>query len=111
MSSSVFTLALDTPPSWWEIKSIWPVISVFIEDYAGSDVLEYAQKCLENKASHLGANAILGFRLTSSSTYCNEYRITPEVFAYGNPVLFCNKIDEDNDEDEYEDGNENKDCK
>lgn len=96
MSSSVFTLALDTPPSWWKIKTIWPVISVFIENYEYSDVLEYAQRCLENKASQLGANAILGFRLTSSSTYCNEDRITPEVFAYGNPVLL---IDEDDDED------------
>lgn len=73
------------------ITQIWSCISVFIEEYEGSDVLIYAQRCLEQKALALGANGIVGFKLTSSSTYNNEERLTPEVFAYGTPVLWENK--------------------
>lgn len=94
MRDCIITVTTNSLPSC-KIIQVWPVISVFIEGYEESDVLEYAQRCLEQKAMNdYGANGILGFRLTSSSTYNKGYRTTPEVFAYGTPVLW-EKIDQE----------------
>ncbi len=93
MDEYIITITTETLPSC-RIIQMWSAISVFIEDFTGSEVLLYAQRCLEKKALELGANGIIGFRLTSSSTYNKGYGTTPEVFAYGTPVLW-EKTDQD----------------
>lgn len=83
----IIAVTTDSIPGC-NVKRVFGVIQLFIENYSGNNIINYSINKLCNKAVKRGANAIVGLKIISSSTYFNDDdRLTPDIIIYGTALL------------------------